>query len=139
MMLTRNIYKNRKVRFSVYHLPVILYAAIIIAISSIRSLPAPELGGLVLDKLAHFVEYALFAFLTFRSFSHLSPTIRAGTAALLSLLFLVCFAALDEYYQQYVVGRFADAYDLLSDTFGAAIVLAYLWFRQRYIKAPQKS
>lgn len=84
-----------------------------------------------MDKVAHFVEYALFAFLAFRSVSHLNSSIKGGPAALLSLGFLIVFAALDEYYQQFVPGREADAVDIMSDIAGALLVLAILWFRGR--------
>ena len=58
---------NNKIRtLLVYHLPVLLYAGGIIAVSSIRNLPSPQIEGLAMDKVAHFVEYALFAFLAFR-------------------------------------------------------------------------
>ena len=51
-----------------YHTPAIAYAALIIVVSSIESLSAPQIDWLSTDKLAHVVEYALFAFLFYRSF-----------------------------------------------------------------------
>ena len=123
-----NAVKNR---FLVYHLPVVLYAGLILTLSSIGNLSTPQVEWFALDKVAHFVEYALFAFLTFRSFTHLGERIGLNTAALLALLFLVCFALLDEYCQRFVPGRFSDFFDVLSDTFGAGLVVVYLWYRQR--------
>ena len=84
-----------------------------------------------MDKVAHFIEYALFAFLAFRSVSHLNSSMKELTVTLLSLGFLIAFAAFDEYYQQFVPGREPDAVDIVSDIAGALLVLAILWFRQR--------
>ena len=82
-----------------------------------------------MDKVAHFMEYALFAFLAFRSASHLTSTMKGSTAAFLSLGFLIVFAMLDEYYQQFVPGREPDTLDIISDIAGALLVMAILWFR----------
>lgn len=110
-----------------YHLPAIIYATAIILMSSIPRLSAPEFKFLFFDKLAHFVEYAVFAFLTFRSFSHISHKVTRGWAFLLSALFLSLFALLDELHQYFVPGRYSDVYDLIGDILGALVVLVYLW------------
>ena len=100
-------------------------------LSSIRNLPAPEVEIVAVDKIAHFLEYAVFAFLLYRSFSHFSSAVTAGPATLLALLVAVAFAFLDEYYQQFIPGRSADPYDLVADLLGTIVVLAYLFLRQR--------
>lgn len=122
---------NMARRFFIYHLPVILYAAAIILVSSLRKLPDPGIQLTGLDKIAHILEYALFAALAFRSFSHLSGSIGPKTAVYLSLVFVISFAALDEYFQHFIPGRSSDPADILADTGGAAFVLAYLWYRQK--------
>jgi VanZ family protein len=93
----------------------------------------------MLDKLAHFLEYALFAWLTYRSISNISLTRSPTIAAAISLIALVGFAALDEYYQQYVPGRHSDSMDILSDSIGATVVLALLWLRSRRSAARDQS
>jgi len=122
--------QNSRIRwFLVYHLPAVAYATAIILMSSIPNLKAPEFRFLLFDKLAHFVEYAVFAFLTFRSFSHINHRITRSRAFLLSALFLSLFALLDELHQYFVPGRYSDVYDLIGDILGALVVLAYLWMR----------
>jgi VanZ family protein len=122
--------QNSRARwFLVYHLPAMAYATAIVLMSSIPDLKVPEFRFLLFDKLAHFVEYAVFAFLTFRSFSHISQKITRGQAFLLSALFLFLFALLDELHQYFVPGRYSDVYDLIGDILGALVVLAYLWMR----------
>jgi VanZ family protein len=117
-------------KFIYYHLPAILYAGLIVTISSLQRLPTDRLGFVGVDKVAHFIEYALFAFLTFRSFSNIGQRVSLRLALLLSLFFLVIFAAADEYYQ-HLVGRSADIWDLVADVFGACLVLLLLWLRER--------
>ncbi|UCC43722.1 MAG: VanZ family protein [Candidatus Zixiibacteriota bacterium] len=117
--------------FASYHLPVIIYAAGVVTLSSIRQLPGPDVELFPVDKVAHFLEYAVFAFLTFRSLSNFIPSGRPTVPAVLSLVFLVIFAGLDEHYQGYVPGRESDTADLIADVCGASLVLAILWLRRR--------
>ncbi len=117
----------------VYHLPAALYAVGIIVVSSIPDLKAPPVALLPipLDKVVHFLEYAIFTLLAVRSFYHISPAISRRNAGLISLLFLTGFAALDEYHQGFIAGRSPDITDLLYDILGAAFVLVWLWLRNR--------
>ena len=121
--------------FLVYQLPTILYAGLVIGLSSIPYLKSPSLKFFTFDKVAHFLEYSIFAFLTFRSFSHLSARINVNRAFLLSLLFLSIFALLDEYHQSFVPGRHADIADLGTDILGAFLVISYMWLRRRRLGA----
>jgi hypothetical protein len=91
--------KTKTSLFLRYHLPAILYAAAILAVSCIPNLKSPEIRFLANDKVAHFLEYAVFAFLAFRSLAHLSNRSRTGTVAPLTLLLLAGFAVVDELLQ----------------------------------------
>ncbi len=116
-------------RFFRYHLPVTVYAALIIAISSIPHLKAPKIIFFQFDKAAHFLEYALLAFLTYRSSTHLSSRMTRHRSFLISAVFVAIFAALDELYQRTVPGRDSALGDLSMDLIGAALVLILLWYR----------
>lgn len=116
-----------------YHLPVILYAAAILLVSSIANLSPPQVRLIALDKLAHFLEYAIFAYIAFRSFSHLSANISLSISYLLTMLFVSLFAVGDEYYQSFIPGRVMDGYDLLMDIVGALLVATFFWLRRRRI------
>lgn len=119
-------------RFFRYHLPVILYAAGIIVVSSMQDLRPPDLPVPSFDKIIHFLEYAIFALLTFRSFYHLGKEPNLRRAVLLTALFVSFFAFLDELYQRFVPGRHSDWRDFLVDIIGAyAVLLALGIFRQR--------
>jgi len=122
-------------RFLWYHLPALAYAGAIIAISTIPNLRTPEVTGVALDKLAHFIEYAVFAFLAFRAFAHLTPTIRVNSAYLLTILFVSLFALLDEYVQSFIPGRTMDGFDLAMDLLGACLVATFFWLRRRRLQA----
>jgi len=121
-----------KKKFIVYHLPAIIYAIVIILVSSIPNLKTPSLRFLAFDKLAHFFEYAVFASLIFRSFSNLFSSNKISRIFLLSALFLSIFAFADEFHQRYIPGRFFDYYDLLTDFCGAFLVLIFLSLRFKF-------
>ncbi|MBU8933229.1 MAG: VanZ family protein [candidate division Zixibacteria bacterium] len=136
-MATDLIPKTFLRRFVLYHLPALLYALGIIALSSIPNLATPQIRIIAVDKVAHFLEYAIFAFLIFRSVSNLSRRPRLRWIVLLSALFLCIFALLDEIYQQYIPGRHMDVLDFVTDVGGALIVLTIMG--RRYQQAQKRS
>ncbi len=117
--------------FLKYHFPMILYAAAIIAISSMTYLKIPEIRFLAFDKVAHLFEYAIFAFLAVRSFLHISDKISQKTAFLMTSLFIVIFAIFDEYFVQNLSRRNSSIYDLLADVVGAFLVLFIYWIQRK--------
>ena len=84
-----------------------------------------------MDKLLHFVEYAIFAFLVYRSFSNIEKLKNGAMPALVSILFLTAFAWGDEYHQKFVAGRSSDVFDTIADIIGALCVIALLSLRAR--------
>ncbi len=119
-------------RFTKFHLPALLYGAMIITVSTIAYLKAPHIRHLPLDKVAHFIEYAIFALLVHRSLSHLSQKVSPRAAILLSFAFLLVFASVDEICQRFIPGRDANIFDFLSDVLGAAVVLQAIRWRQAF-------
>lgn len=117
--------------FFIYHLPVIMYGLVIIIISSLSYIKTDQLRFLAFDKIAHFLEYAIFALLAFRSFSHLSRKLKLNSAFIISILFLILFATFDEYFVQSLSRRNSSIYDLLADVIGATIVLLILRFYKK--------
>lgn len=91
----------------------------------------PELAILRADKLLHFLEYALFAVLIYRSMADLFKPPRSRYIFWASLAIVMLFAAVDEFYQSYIPGRQSDPIDLAIDIFGAALILILLWIRQK--------
>ena len=98
-------------------LPVVLWAAVIFAFSSVPDL-GTGLGGwdLVLRKLAHTVEYAILGLLLVRALRRELPALVLGVA----------YASSDELHQHFVPGRRGAPLDVLIDAVGVALgILAW--------------
>ena len=107
--------------------PVVLWAAVIFALSSIPSLSS-GLGtwDLILRKIAHLSEYAILGALLLRAIR------RPAVAILVGAL----YAVTDEVHQHFVRGRHAAWYDVLIDTIGVTIgVLAWSRLGRRRARA----
>ena len=102
--------------------PVVAWAAVIFALSSIPSL-STGLGvwDTVLRKGAHTVEYAVFGALLLRAFDARLPALLAGIA----------YAATDELHQHFVRGRHASPVDVGIDTLGLLLGIYVL----RHVRA----
>ena len=92
--------------------PVVLWAAVIFALSSIPSL-GTGLGtwDTVLRKCAHATEYAVLALLLFRALGRELPAFAVGLA----------YAITDEVHQEFVRGRHASPFDVSMDAAGLAL------------------
>ena len=117
------------VRLLKYHLPVLLYAACILYLSSLPSVKSPLKLPEGVDKLAHLVEYALFAWIVFRSFHDLLGHRSTKLVVMIGAVFILIFAALDELFQGTIPGRHQDPTDLVFDFVGGIIVLVLLGLR----------
>ena len=95
-------------------LPVVAWAAVIFAFSSIPSL-GTGLGtwDTVLRKGAHLTEYAVLGALLLRALGREVPAFLAGVA----------YAATDELHQHFVAGRHASPIDLAIDAVGVTLGL----------------
>ena len=111
--------------------PIVLWAAVIFAFSSIPSLSS-GLGtwDLILRKIAHLSEYAILGALLLRAIQRPAVVILAGAL----------YAVTDEVHQHFVRGRHAAWYDVLIDTVGVTIgVLAWSRLRRDRDSAPQEA
>ena len=99
--------------------PVVAWAAVIFALSSIPSLSS-GLGvwDTVLRKGAHLTEYAVLGALLLRALGRDAPAFLAGMA----------YAATDELHQHFVAGRHASPIDVGIDAVGVALGLL-VWRR----------
>jgi VanZ family protein len=100
-------------------LPVVLWAALIFAFSSVPDL-GTGLGGwdLVLRKIAHAAEYAVLGALLARALG------RPGVAVLAGVLYAVS----DEAHQAFVPGRLGSPLDVAIDAVGV-VAGVLLWER----------
>lgn len=93
--------------------------------SSSQSNPAPELTGLVWDKLLHAGGYALLAILYARALRGENLAVRV--AAVGAVLLTCLYAASDEFHQSFTPMRTMDIRDWIADSIGGvagAIVFA---------------
>src|SRR5919204_1324201 len=102
-------------------LPVLAWAAVIFAVSSIPSLSS-GLGvwDTVLRKGAHITEYAVLGALLYRALQREPQALAAGIA----------YATTDELHQHFVRGRHASPVDVAIDAVGLALGML-LWLRVR--------
>jgi VanZ family protein len=104
-------------------LPVVAWAAVIFAFSSVPSL-GTDLGtwDTILRKLAHVAEFAILGALLLRAVSH------AGVAFALGVL----YAVTDEVHQTFVEGRHGSPVDVAIDAAGVLSgALAWRWLAGR--------
>ena len=101
--------------------PVVAWAALIFALSSIPSL-STGLGvwDTVLRKLAHVTEYAILGALLHRALRHEAAAFAAGVA----------YAVTDEAHQHFVRGRHPSPIDVAIDAAGVLIGV-FLFARAR--------
>ncbi len=106
----------------IFRVLAVLYALLVITVSSLPNIRIPNLGITWSDKVAHFAQYAVFAFLVAGGWGRrvisrpLAENWRAAG-------FLIAFAALDEIHQLWIPRRDASFWDWSADTLG--IVLGF--------------
>ena len=119
-------------RYLKYWAPPLIYMGVIFAVSSMKQppLPMPKFEWLTIDKLYHFIEYAILGGLVARAFLKAKPSIVPsqliwGLSAAISIL----YGASDEWHQTFVPGRFATLADWVADALGsiAGVVGVYLY------------
>ena len=119
-----------------YWAPPLLYMALIFVISSLEQplLPTPEFEWLTIDKLYHFIEYAILGGLVARALEKAKPSVIPSSlvwyvAALISIL----YGASDEWHQSFVPGRFATLADWVADVLGsiAGVLGTALYYKKK--------
>ena len=109
--------------------------ALIFGVSSVKQppLPTPQFEWLTIDKLYHFIEYAILGALLAWAFVKAKPSIVPSkliwfAAAVLSML----YGASDEWHQTFVPGRCATLGDWVADALGsvAGVLTVYLYYKK---------
>jgi len=105
----------------------ILYAMLIIGLSSIPGKSLPDLVWFSQDKLIHIAEYTIFSILVSRAMVFRVPT--RGQVFLFTFLIAGAFGALDEFYQTLIPGRGSSYRDWVADIVGVGLgsSLYLLW------------
>ena len=91
------------------------WAALILIVSSTPATSLPETG--FSDKLEHAGAYLVLAILTMRAL----PPASGSRDALVALVAMVAFAAIDEWHQRFIPGRYPDSLDWVADSVGVVV------------------
>ena len=124
--------------FVKYLVPVLIIAGVIFYLSSQAGLGDIENNviEMFLRKGAHFTEYGLLAFFTWRLFYN-GWKFFAISAFWISLILATLYACSDEWHQTFVTDRSGKLIDVLVDFLSIFIVLQFvLFFVKRKIKQP---
>ncbi|MCK9556998.1 MAG: VanZ family protein [Candidatus Cloacimonetes bacterium] len=93
----------------------ILWMCIVWLVSSLPARELPQVQIIGMDKAAHFFVYGVWAILNrLYADSRFKDKIRF----VITLLFLLAMAALDEYHQAFIPGRDVSFYDLVANWTG---------------------
>jgi VanZ family protein len=101
-------------------LPFFIWTILVFSVSSIPRLSGDEFGMPAWsDKIAHFLEYLILAFLFYRGIR--GERWRMGVPAWLIVLATgLVIASIDEYHQEYIPGRDSNILDWIADMAGVA-------------------
>ncbi len=115
-----------------YKLPPILFAGLILLLSSLPNAHAPSFDIRNIDKFYHGLEYFVFGLLIFRAFPDLHVSHRRVVLYLLLFAFGFAYAAIDETVQWFVPNRDSSVGDWLADVIGYSIAgLSMILYRSR--------
>ena len=96
--------------------PVVVWAAVILVSTSLPAAAVPG-GPPGLDKAGHFLVYGVLGLLAIRAaIAEGAPPMKAIA---LTVAAVSVFAAVDEWHQRFVPGRFPDVADWAADVAGA--------------------
>ncbi len=121
-----------------YWVPPFLYMALIFVVSSLEQppLPMPEFEWLTIDKLYHFVEYAVLGGLLAIAFVKAKPAVVPSKLIwLVAMVLSILYGASDEWHQTFVPGRFATLADWVADALGsiAGVLAVYLYHKKKMV------
>jgi len=94
-----------------------------------EQLPLPQLPGI--DKLAHFVAYAVLAATVLHAWGPERRRRRPARTVVLTSLWSIFYGISDELHQSLVPGRQPDLVDLLADGAGVVFTCALWWWWRR--------
>jgi VanZ family protein len=114
------------------------WGLVLLAVTSWPNPPAVEAGGFPLDKLTHFLLYAVEAVLLHRAIRWKGRSGVAMSRVVAIVGTMAVWGMLDETHQDWIPGRQMDTGDLVADVAGAAVgaVLGETIARRREGESP---
>lgn len=128
--------KLNQIKFFTVTLPLLLWAAIIMVLTSIPGEKMPEIGLWNWDKLAHGVVYLFLAFFLFR-YLYIVRAFTIARALKWGVIIGVMYAGIDELHQIPIPKRLGTFQDFLADSIGVGIGVyaSVRYFRRKLKKA----
>ena len=117
-------------KFLTLTLPLILWTALMMIVSSTPGKKLPEVPMWNFDKFAHCVEYLVFSILLFR-YMYLRKNISFIRVVQWGIIIGIVYAGLDELHQMLIPNRLCTWQDFVADTVG---VLVGVYAAQRFYK-----
>lgn len=99
-------------------MPPLLWAALILILTSIPGSHIPSPPFRYFDKIVHLAIYGVLGWLTARASANGA---RGASSALIAIAAVSCFGAVDEWHQKFIPQRSMELLDWAADTTGAAI------------------
>jgi VanZ family protein len=121
-----------------YWLPVYFYAFAIFLSSAQSRLEMP-INVIGIDKVFHFIAYAILGILIYRACDRSQKTLISRKAYFWSAIASVLYGFSDEFHQFFVPGRQTSEWDFVADSLGAIvaiIIIHKLTARKRRASAP---
>ena len=126
------VMNSKKYNFFVYQFPVIVWAIIILTVSSIPHFACVKPSWTKFDKVAHFIEYGILCYLLTRALGYRSNRTVTKFIIILSIAICGVLAGIDELHQKYIPGRFTSIGDFIADISG--IVFAQVIYYKNFFK-----
>jgi VanZ family protein len=101
-------------------LPVVVWAAVIFALSSIPGTKLPRVDVPMADKIAHLCVYAVLGALGFRAVRLTAPAWSSPPAVAAAVAIATVYGASDELHQLWTPNRTPDWQDAAADALGGA-------------------
>ncbi len=113
-------------------LPLILWTALMIFVSSTPGKKLPEVGLWNFDKFAHCIEYFVFSFLLFR-YMHLRKNVSLHRVILWGIIIGIAYSGLDELHQMLIPNRSCTWLDFVADTIGVCtgVYAAFYYYNRK--------
>ncbi|HSL40307.1 MAG TPA: VanZ family protein [Desulforhopalus sp.] len=115
--------------FRLVPMTVVMGTIFFLSHQSAEQLPLPQLPGI--DKLAHFVAYAVLAATVLFGWGPERRQQRPARTVILTALWSLLYGISDELHQSLVPGRQPDLFDLLADGAGVVFTCVLWWWWRR--------
>ena len=124
-------------KLTIYYVPVLIWMMVIFYFSSRHSVKVSNDYWIqfAIFKSLHLIEYAFLYLLSYRALFN-TVKLKQKMLLLTALIFIVIYAATDEYHQSFVISREPALRDVIIDAVAGGFTAFYIW--KLLPKTPQK-